>query len=456
MAWRMQCQRACGDFPAKDREICSTPYVYVRRRACSTIRATVRSPARSRQRGASLRNVPCQLDIAAERAATPGCATIAHLNNAGAALPSAATLDTVITHLRLEAEIGGYEAESAVWDVVTAVRTSAATLLGGTIDDVAITGSDTEGFTKALWGVHLGGGLQPGRRILVDRIAYDSHYMGLLQVSELAGTTIEAVPSTTDGTLDLDALAAALAGGDIALASLTHVGTHRGLVNPVAEASRLCRQAGAITFVDACQSVGQLPVDVGAIGCDVLTGTGRKWLRGPRGTGFVYVRAGFISSLRPVGIDGRSATWDEVNHYRMEDGAQRFIPFETPVAMRLGLGTAIDHALDLGIATIADRVGTAAEGLRTRLAGIDGVAVHDGGRLRCGIVTFTVDGHSPMEVATTARAAGINVSVTNRPATRLDLGGERPSEVVRASPHYYNTSDELDRLAEVVSGLRPK
>jgi len=394
------------------------------------------------------------VDVAAERAATPGCATIAHLNNAGAALPTAATLDTVITHLRMEAEIGGYEAESAVSDEVTAVRTSAARLLGARIDEVAITGSDTEGFTKALWGLHLGGGLERGRRILVDRIAYDSHFMGLLQVSELAGTVIESVPSTADGTLDLDALSAALAGGDVALASLTHVGTHRGLVNPVAEATRLCRLAGAVTFVDACQSVGQLPVHVSTIGCDVLTGTGRKWLRGPRGTGFVYVRAEFADALRPVGIDGRSATWDAPDHYRLEYGAQRFIPFETPVAVRLGLGTAIGHALDLGIVAIADQVGSMAERLRTQMAGIDGVTVHDGGRLRCGIVTFTVDGHTTTNVASAARAAGVNVSVTDLPAARLDLGGDRPQSVVRASPHYYNTSDELDRLAEVVSGLR--
>jgi cysteine desulfurase/selenocysteine lyase len=397
--------------------------------------------------------MPRPLDVAAERAATPGCATVAHLNNAGAALPTTATLDTVISHLRLEARIGGYEAESAVWDQVTAVRASAAALLGATIDEVAITGSDTEGFTKALWGLHLGGGLERGRRILVDRIAYDSHYMGLLQVSALAGTSIEAVPSTADGSLDLDALAAALAGGDVALASLTHVGTHRGLVNPVAEAARLCREAGAVTFVDACQSVGQLPVDVGRIGCDVLTGTGRKWLRGPRGTGLVYVRAGFAPSLRPVGIDGRSATWDAIDHYRMEDGAQRFIPFETPVAVRLGLGTAIDQVLDLGIDAIAERVGSVAEELRALLGGIRGVTVHDGGRQRCGIVTFTVDGRAPTEVAAAARAAGVNVSVTDQPAARLDLGGDRPTGVVRASPHYYNDADELGCLAEAVAAL---
>ena len=123
------------------------------------------------------------IDVAAERAATPGCATVAHLNNAGAALPTAATLDTVIAHLRLEAELGGYEAEAAVRDRMAGVRASAAALLGCGPDEVAVTGSDTEGWTKALWGLLLGGGLPAGGRILVDRIAYDSHYLGLVQAS---------------------------------------------------------------------------------------------------------------------------------------------------------------------------------------------------------------------------------------------------------------------------------
>jgi cysteine desulfurase/selenocysteine lyase len=399
--------------------------------------------------------VPPTIDVAAERAATPGCASVTHLNNAGAALPTSATLETVISHLRLEAEVGGYEAETAVQDRMIAVRASAATLVGADPIEVAITGSDTEGWTKALWGLFLGGGLDRGQRILVDRFAYDSHYMGLLQVCEVAGTTIEVVPSTPDGILDLEALAAALASGDAAVASLTHVGTHRGLVNPVAEAVRLCQETGTVTFVDACQSVGQLPVDVGAIRCDVLTGTGRKWLRGPRGTGLLYVRAEFAPALRPIGIDGRSATWDAVNHYRLEDGAQRFIPFETPVAVRLGLGNAIDHALALGIDAIAERVAGLAEELRGSLGTLDSVTVHDGDGTRCGIVTFTVAGRLPTAVAAAALAVGVNVSVTHQPAARLDLGGARPIGVVRASPHYYNTADELGRLVEVVAGLRP-
>jgi cysteine desulfurase/selenocysteine lyase len=378
---------------------------------------------------------------------------VAHLNNAGASLSSGATVDTVVAHLRLESTMGGYEAADVVADRVAAVRASAAVLLGAHASEVAITGSDTEGWTKAIWGFLLGGGITAGRRILVDRIAYDSHYMGLLQVARTSGATIEAVASTADGTLDLDALSTALAGGDVALASLTHVGTHRGLVNPVAEAVRRCRDGGAVTFVDACQSIGQLPVDVGVIGCDVLTGTGRKWLRGPRGTGLIYVRGGFCDRLDPIGIDGRSAVWDGDHHYRLRAGAQRFVQFEAPVAMHLGLGTAIDHLLALGIGPVAERVGGLGDRLRSFLGGIDGVTVHDGGAERCGIVTFTCEGLDPIAVATAASAAGINVSVTEEPAARLDLGGSRPDAVVRASPHYYNTDHELGRLVDVVATL---
>ncbi len=163
------------------------------------------------------------------------------------------------------------------------------------------------------------------------------------------------------------------------------------------------------------------------------------------------MRAGFADHVRPIGIDGRSARWDADDHYRLEEGAQRFVVFETPVAVRLGLGTAIDHALALGIDAVAERVGALAEELRSRLASVDGVEVHDGGRRRCGIVTFTVAGRSTVDVADAARAAGVNVSVTDRPAARLDLGGGRPEGVVRASPHYYNTDTELDRLVEVVA-----
>jgi selenocysteine lyase/cysteine desulfurase len=393
------------------------------------------------------------IDVDAERAATPGCTAVAHLNNAGAALPTTGTVETMVEHLRREETMGGYEAAAAVADRLAALRSSAARLLGADDGDVVATGSDTQSWTKALWGFALGGGIGPGQRLVADRIAYDSHYLGMLQVCELTGATIEVVPSTADGTIDLDALIAILGSGRVALASITHIGTHRGLVNPVAEAGTACRRAGVPYFLDACQSVGQLPVDVGRIGCDVATTTGRKWLRGPRGTGLLFVRSAFAERLRPPGVGGSGALWDDADHYRFRPGAERFVDFEVPIAAYLGLGVAIDHTLALGLDAIAHRVGGLAEQLRHDLRQVDGVAVHDGGGPRAGIVTFTVEGASPAEVKEVASGAGVNVSISDAPAARLDMVAPHPTSKVRASPHYYNTEGELARLVDVVGSL---
>lgn len=397
--------------------------------------------------------MPGPIDIDAERAATPGCQRITHLNNAGAALPTVATVGAVVDHLHLEAERGGYEAEASVADRVQGLRSAAARLLGADVGEVVITGSDTQSWTRALWGFALGGGIGPNQRILADRLAYNSHYLGLLQVGELTGASVEVVPSTPDGTVDPDALEGMLASEDVALVSITHVGTHRGLINPVEAVGAACRRAGAPFFLDACQSVGQLPVDVEQIGCDVATATGRKWLRGPRGTGLLYVRSRLAERLVPPGISESSAIWQDAAHYQLRPGAARLLEFEVPVAAYLGLGVAIDHALALGLDAIASRVGALGERLRHALGGIERVALHDGGHHRSGIVTFTVAGAEPELVAATASSAGINISVSRSPWAVLDMAAPRPSAVVRASPHYYNTEGELDRLTEVVEAL---
>jgi cysteine desulfurase / selenocysteine lyase len=393
------------------------------------------------------------IDVDAERAATPGCTLVTHLNNAGAALPTSATLEAMIGHLRLESERGGYEAAAMVSDRLAGLRSSAARLFGAGPGEVVVTGSDTQAWSKALWGYALGGGIGAGHRILADRIAYDSHYLGLLQVRQLSGATVEVVPSQADGTVDLDGLRHALERGGVALASLTHVGTHRGLVNPVEAAGELCRRAEVPFFLDACQSLGQLPVHVGRIGCDVATATGRKWLRGPRGTGLLFVRTEFAERLTPPGIDGSSAVWLDAEHFRLLPGADRFVDFEISVATHLGLGVAIDHLLELGPETIATRIGELGERLRHDLASIAGVEVHDGAAQRSGIVTFSVETATPAEVAAAAGRAGINVSVSQAASALLDMSAPGPVSVVRASPHYYNTVEELDRLVDTVHSV---
>ena len=393
------------------------------------------------------------IDVHALRAATPGCTNVAHLNNAGAGLMSRATLDAVTSHLALEAAIGGYEAFDRAAEAVAAVRSNVAALVGADASEVAITTGDTASFAKAFWGFVIAGGLRGGGRILVDRIAYSSHYFAVVQAARRHDATVDVVPSETDGTIDVAALRSML-DERVRIVSATHVATHRGLVNPVDEVGAVCRAAGVPYFLDACQSVGQLPVDVRAIGCDVLTATGRKWLRGPRGTGLLWVRRGLLETLEPPGIDGVSGTWTS-DGYMLNDDGTRFEEFERSIAAEIGLGVAVGETMAIGVDTIAARVNELAERLRALLVDVPGVEVHDGGRRRSGIVTFTVSGVAAVDVRAAAGAAGVNVSVSPEGAAMLDMPGSGHDAVVRASPHAYNTDDELERLVAVVRSLRP-
>ncbi|MFP6745326.1 MAG: aminotransferase class V-fold PLP-dependent enzyme, partial [Alphaproteobacteria bacterium] len=239
----------------------------------------------------------------------------------------------------------------------------------------------------------------------------------------------------------------------VKLISITHVPTNGGLVNPAAAVGRVARAADVTYLLDACQSVGQMPIDVEAIGCDMLSATGRKYLRGPRGTGFLYVRQSLAYQLEPVFLDLRAAEWVADDRYDVVPGARRFENWESNVAGKIGLGAAMDYALGWGLDAIRDRVVGLADGLRRRLGAIAGVTVRDLGVERCGIVSFSMAGHGAEAIAVAAAKQAINVSVSGVSSTRLDMADRAPDGVVRASVHYYNNDEEIDRLCAVVEGL---
>jgi cysteine desulfurase / selenocysteine lyase len=232
-----------------------------------------------------------------------------------------------------------------------------------------------------------------------------------------------------------------------------HVPTQSGLVNPAAAVGRVTRAAGVPFLLDACQSVGQLPVDVGTIGCDILSATGRKFLRGPRGTGFLYVRRGLIEELEPPFLDMHAAEWQPDGGYAVRDDARRFENWETYVAGKVGLGVAAEYAARVEVAAIWERVQMLAARLRAALAGVAGVGVADRGEVLGAIVTFSVRGRSASEVRDALAADGINVSVTDASSARLDLDARGIDELVRSSVHYFNTDEELDRLVGRVAAL---
>lgn len=386
------------------------------------------------------------IDLDRVRRDTPGVEHVAHLNNAGGALRPSVVTETVVDHLRREAEIGPYEAEAEAAERLRGVYGSVAALVGAQADEIALVQSATVAWDVAFASIPL----EAGQRIVTARTEYISNAIALLQACERTGATLEVVEDDEHGQVDLEALEKTLRTGDVALVALTHVPTGGGVVNPAAEVGALTRDAGAIYLLDACQSVGQLDLDVTALGCDLLAGTGRKFVRGPRGTGFLYASRAITERLVPPVLGLGAALWTSATTYEPVPTALRFETWERSVADLLGLGAAADYALGVGLPAIEQRVTALGETLRAELALVPGVTVRDKGLRRSGIVTFTVDGERADDVRAAAAADGVNVSVTRVSSAQLDFGARGLTEVVRASPHYYTSEAELERLLDVL------
>jgi cysteine desulfurase/selenocysteine lyase len=388
------------------------------------------------------------IDLARARRDTPGAAEVLHFNNAGAALMPTPVLEAQVRHLQREAAIGGYEAADAADDRREAVYDSIARLINGERQEIALVENATVAWDLAFYAIPF----RPGDRILTARAEYASNYIAFLQVARRTGAVIDVVPSDDSGALDVAALEQMI-DERVRLIAITHVPTNGGLVNPAAEIGRIARRHGILYLLDACQSVGQMPIDVAAIGCDMLSATGRKYLRGPRGCGFLYVRRGVLERLEPPFLDLQAATWVAPDRYELRPDARRFENWESNVAAQLGLGVAVDYALGWGLAAIEARIVPLAETLRERLRTIRGVTVQDIGRQRCGIVTFTVADRDPADIVAALHQRRMN-SVTSSPrSTLLDATARRLPTVVRASVHYYNSEDEVARFAAAVAEL---
>ena len=388
------------------------------------------------------------MDVDRLRAETPGTEHRIHLNNAGAGLMPLPVLQAMTDYLRREAEIGGYEAADEARARLDGVYDSVARLIGAARDEIALTENATVAWQMAFYALPL----RAGDRILTARAEYAANYVAFLQVAKRTGAVIEIIPDDANGVLDPEALERML-DDRVRLIAITWVPTNGGLVNPAAAVGRIARAHKIPYLLDACQAVGQMPVDVADLQCDMLSATGRKFLRGPRGTGFLYVRRAMIEKLEPPIIDHFGAPWVAPDRYELRPDARRFETWENNYAARLGLGVAVDYAQAIGIEAIAARCGMLGGRLRGGLRQIEGVTIHDLGPRPAAIVTFSVMGHEADAVKTHLAAAGINVSTSDPLSTLLDAKRRTLPVIVRASPHYYNTDEEVDRLTSVIAKL---
>ena len=383
------------------------------------------------------------LDWHKARADTPGCKNVLHFNNAGAALMPEVVINALTDHIRLESEIGGYEAAEKKREQTERLYDAAASMLNCSPQEIAFIENATRAWDMAFYSLPF----RAGDRILTGAAEYASNFISYLQVARKIGVVIDVIPSDQSGAVSADALANMM-DQRVKLIAITHVPTNGGLVNPAAAIGRIARDANVLYLLDACQSAGQMPLDVKQIGCSMLSATGRKFIRGPRATGFLYVDHRIIEMLEPIFLDMHAATWKAIEKYEIRPDARRFENWEQNYAGKIGLATAIDYGMQWGFDRIYKRVQQLAEMLRQRLSHIPKVTVRDIGKEKCGIVTFSVDGIDPEQIKSELAARKINVSVSVKTSTLIDMQTRGLESLVRASVHYYNSEEEVDRFCK--------
>jgi selenocysteine lyase/cysteine desulfurase len=390
------------------------------------------------------------LDLERLRADTPGCAHRIHFNNAGAGLMPLPVLDSMIDHLRLEANRGGYEAAHARADAIADFYAATAQLLGCRDNNIAFASSATDAFSRALSSL-------PFERddvILTTKDDYVSNQIAFLSLRKRFGVEVVHAPTLPEGGVDVEAMARLMRARRPRIVVATHIPTNSGLVQPIAQIGRQCRELDLLYLVDACQSVGQYPLDVNQIGCDFLSATCRKFLRGPRGTGFLYVCDRVLGSgLEPLFIDMRGARWVAPGRYTPVAGADRFEHWEFPYAAVIGCSAATRYALAVGIDHIAERSPMLGARLRDGLAAISGIRVLDRGHEKCAIVTIAIEGWEPGDLNRALDERGINSSLSYREYALYDFIEKRVDWCLRLSPHYYNTEHEVDDVLAAVDEL---
>ena len=393
---------------------------------------------------------PLSPDLARWRSDTPGCTHLVHLNNAGAALVPRPVRDAVLRHLALEEELGGYEAADAQVEPIRQVYADVARLLGASARNVALVQNSTVAFAQAMSALDLA----PGDVVVTSRADYASNQIMYLSLASRRGVEVVRAPDAPEGGVDPEAVRKLVARRRPALIALTWIPTNSGLVQPVEAVGRICREADVPYLIDACQAVGQMPLDVGRLHCDYLAATARKFLRGPRGLGFLYVSDRMLKAgAHPLLVDMHGATWTEADSFELTPDARRFETWEFAHALVLGLGAAARYALEVGLDTAGERARELAQYARDRLAALPGVRVLDRGPELCAIVTVAVAGRDTKDIKLELRRRGINTSSPHREDAVIDMDEKRTESALRISPHYYNTREEVDTAVEALGEI---
>ena len=380
---------------------------------------------------------------------TPGCQQLIHFNNAGFSLSTSAVTESVIEHLQLEQQLGGYEAAEQAGGKIDNFYQSFARMLNCRPEEIAYIENATRAWDMAFYAI----AFQPGDQVITGQAEYASNYLAMLQLQKRFGIELVVIPNCEIGTICLDTLRQKI-NAKSKLIALTHIPSQIGTVQPAEEVGRIAKENEILYLLDACQSAGQVPLDTQKLQCDLLTGTGRKYLRGPRGTGFLFAKQDILQQLEPPFIDLHSAQWTDEDNYRIRDDAKRFENWECFVAGKIGLGIAVDYACDLGLQNIRNRIEHLAKMMVAKLEELPDITVHEQPDNLSGIITFNNADEDAAALQRRLRNSAINTSVSKRANAMLDAGRRGVEDVNRASLHYYNTEAEIDKFVSELSHFK--
>lgn len=388
------------------------------------------------------------IDIDQVRADTPAVKFLTHFNNAGASLMPTSAYRAMLEYLQREQEIGGYETVLEYVDQTADFYVEAARSINASSAEIAFCESATKAWQLFFYSIPF----KRGDRIITTQLDYGSNFVGFIQQHNRLGVEVVVIETDSNGEIDLVAMEREI--DDRArLVSLSHIPTANGIINPAAQVGQIARSAGVPYLLDACQSVGQIDVDVKQIGCSALSVTGRKYLRGPRGTGFLYVDQNVLANIEPGWLDQRGVVLRGSDQYELLNSAKRFENFEVGFGARIGLGNALKYFNQIGAKNVEQRIIQLGTYCREKLNAVPGVSLHDNGAHRSGIVTFTMEGHTPAEIRRFLNRHKINIWASAGPGSLVDFQRRGIDSVARASVHYFNTEEEIEKMVALLSTL---
>lgn len=388
------------------------------------------------------------MDIQRIRSNTPGIHNVIHFNNAGASLISVKTLNAQLEYINQEAQYGSYEIQAKRADDLELFYKEIAALIGSNSSEIAYAESSTVAWMRAFFSLDY----VPGDEVICDSFSYVSNYIAFLNGRKKFGIEVKVISKTNTGEIDLEELESTIS-SKTKLISITHIPANNGIVNPAEEVGVIAKKHNILYQLDACQSVGQYPIDVNKIQCDFLSATGRKYMRGPRGTGFLYIRKSIIERTTPMSLDLHSAEWISKDQFKARTDAKKFETWESNRAAKLGLALATEEINQIGIESIWKRVQSLASMLRSKLSEVESITVTDLGVQKCGIITFISSKVSCEQIKDKLLTYNINTVVAVKNGTLIDMSKRNLDSVVRASIHYYNTEEEIDKFVVCLSKI---